>query len=146
LPRSLRKAATEPLLGERRDNLRYYVQMLAQVTVSPYERSSRIMREFYDPSAEHFIAALGRVLPDFSQENAVWPYLLAIGARMQAHSPSGRAARLGATSEPSTAYHLLVPFVAAGIRATGALPAMPQVGRETAVPRMARRHQGSSPT
>jgi AcrR family transcriptional regulator len=135
----------EDLLGEPRGNLRYYVQMLAQVTVSPDERSSRIMREFYDPSAEHFIAAFRRVLPDLSQERAVWAYLFAIGARMQAHTPSGRAARLGAASEPSTAYRLLVPFVAAGIRATGALPTPPRQREEVAAPRPSRRRRTTLP-
>jgi AcrR family transcriptional regulator len=135
----------EDLLGEPRGNLRYYVQMLAQVTVSPDQRSSRIMREFYDPSAEHFITAFRRVLPDLSQERAVWAYLFAIGARMQAHTPSGRAARLGAASEPSTAYRLLVPFVAAGIRATGALPTPPRQRDEVAAPRPSRRRRTTSP-
>ena len=129
----------EDLLSQPRGHLRYYVQMLAQVTVSPDERSSRIMREFYDPSAEHFIAAFQQVLPDLSQERAVWAYLFAIGARMQAHTPSGRAARLGATSEPSTAYRLLVPFVAAGIRATGMLTTPPQHQEGAATPRPSRR-------
>lgn len=134
----------EELLDEPRGRLRYYVQMLAQVTVSPDERSSRIMKEFYDPSAEHFIAAFRRVLPDLSQERGVWAYLFAIGARMQAHTPSGRAARLGAASEPSTAYRLLVPFVAAGIRAMHERPTPPQHGEEAPAPRPSRRRRAPS--
>ncbi|MCR0984855.1 TetR/AcrR family transcriptional regulator [Roseomonas populi] len=135
----------EDLLGEQRGNLRYYVQMLAEVTVSPDERSSRIMKQFYDPSAEHFIAAFRRVLPDLSTEGAVWAYLFAIGARMQAHSPSDRAGRLGAGSDPGTAYRLLVPFVAAGIRTTCALSALPDSQTRAAPPRPAGRRQVRSP-
>ncbi len=107
----------EDLLGVRRGDLRYYVQMLAQVTTASDDRSTGIMRRFYDPSAEQFISAFQKVLPGLTRERAVWAYLFAIGARMQAHAPSSRAGRLGVTRSSRWPYTLLVPFAAAGIRA-----------------------------
>jgi AcrR family transcriptional regulator len=108
----------EVLLGEKRGKLRYYVQMLAEVTISGNESSMSIVKKFYDPSAELFIDAFQKVVPNLSREAAVWAYLYAIGARMQAHAPNNRAARLCASSgiKSPTGYELLVPFVAAGIR------------------------------
>ena len=106
----------EDLLGTKRGDLRFYVQMVAEVSISGDERAMAIVRRFYDPSAEQFTAAFMRVLPGLSRERAVWAYLFAIGARMQAHSPSGRALRLGVTRGPRWSYGLLVPFAAAGIR------------------------------
>jgi AcrR family transcriptional regulator len=107
----------EELLGERRVDLKYYVQMLAEVSMSGSARSVGIVKRLYDPTAEQFIGAFRKVLPVLSREEAVWAYLFAIGARMQAHAPNDRAGRLGAGRKITRAsYKLLVPFVAAGIR------------------------------
>lgn len=112
----------EELLGEKRGRLRYYVQMLAEVTTSGNERSMSIVKKFYDPSAELFIDAFLKVVPNLSREAAVWAYLFAIGSRMQAHAPNNRAVRLGAFSDGKShfGYELLVPFIAAGIRSIAA--------------------------
>ena len=112
----------EDLLGAKRGDLRFYVQMVAEVTTSGDERSIAIVKRFYDPSAEQFIAAFQKVLPSLKRERAIWAYLFAIGARMQAHSPSARAARLGVVRNPRWSYTLLVPFAAAGIRALALRP------------------------
>ena len=112
----------EDLLGAKRGDLRFYVQMVADVSTSADERSVAIVKRFYDPSAEQFTAAFQRVLPGLTRERAVWAYLFAIGARMQAHSPSARAARLGVTRNPRWSYALLAPFAAAGIRALAGRP------------------------
>jgi AcrR family transcriptional regulator len=106
----------DQLLGEKRGNLKFYVQLLAGVTISADERSANIVKRFYDPSAEHFVAALKIAEPLLSHESAVWAYLFSIGARMQAHSPSDRPRRLGASSDQGRPYGLLVKFVAEGIR------------------------------
>ena len=107
----------ENLLGARRGDLRFYVQMVANVTVSADKRSVGIMERFYDPSVEQFVQAFQRVLPALTRERAVWAYLFAVGARMQAHAPSARAGRLGVARSARWPYALLVPFAAAGIRA-----------------------------
>ncbi len=114
----------EDLLGAKRGDLKFYVQMVAEVTISGDERSIAIVKRFYDPSAEQFIAAFQTVLPGLTRERAVWAYLFAIGARMQAHSPSTRATRLGVTRNPRWSYTLLAPFAAAGIRAVAGISAV----------------------
>jgi len=108
----------EELLGEKRGKLRYYVQMLAEVTISGNDRSIAIVKKFYDPTAELFIGVFQKVVPGITHEDAVWAYLYAIGARMQAHAPNNRAARLcgSSTTNLHSGYERLVPFVAAGIR------------------------------
>ncbi|MBL4800237.1 MAG: TetR family transcriptional regulator [Oleispira sp.] len=118
------------LLNVRRGNLRYYVQMLAEVTVRGDERSIRIVKKYYDPTANTFIDAFMRALPELSREKAVWAYLFAIGGRLQVHSPSGRVQRLGRGGRLSSTdgYQFLVTFVAAGIRALVVeAPAYPEV-------------------
>ena len=112
----------EDLLGAKRGDLRFYVQMVAEATTSADARSVGIVERFYDPSAEQFVVAFQKVLPGLTRERAVWAYLFAIGARMQAHSPSARAARLGVNRSPRWPYTLLVPFAAAGIRAVSGKP------------------------
>lgn len=107
----------DDLLNEKKGKLRYYVQMLAAVTISADERSIAIVRKFYDPTAEHFVTAFRKAVPGLTQEQAAWAYLFAIGARLQAHSPSGRAERLGTNSSGNKPYSLLVRFTAAGIMA-----------------------------
>ena len=112
-------ASLDALLDMRRGNLRYYVQMLAEVTVRGDERSVDIVKKYYDPTANAFIEAFMRAEPGMSREEAVWAYLFAIGGRLQVHSPSGRAQRLGPGDRITSAggYRLLTKFVAAGIRA-----------------------------
>ncbi|MGO8059885.1 TetR/AcrR family transcriptional regulator [Rhizobium johnstonii] len=108
----------EKLLNERRGNLKYYVQMLAEVTIRGDERSIDIVRRYYDPTALSFIAAFKRAVPSLTDDAAIWAYLFAIGARLQVHSPSNRAQRLAQGTKISSAagYELLTQFVAAGIR------------------------------
>lgn len=108
----------EKLLTERRGNLKYYVQMLAEVTIRGDDRSIDIVRRYYDPTALSFIAAFKRAVPGLTDEAAIWAYLFAIGARLQVHSPSNRAQRLaqGAKISSAAGYELLTQFVAAGIR------------------------------
>ncbi|MBT2305200.1 TetR family transcriptional regulator [Variovorax paradoxus] len=107
-----------PLLQffRKKGNSAFYLQMVAEVTLATDDRSKQIVTQFHDPSAVEFIAALTKVLPGISKEHAVFAYLYAVGARQQAHAQNGRAARLGGTRRESP-YALLVPFLAAGIRA-----------------------------
>ena len=91
--------------------------MVADVSMSADERLIGIVKRLYDPSTEQFVTAFVTLLPGLTRERAVWAYLFAIGARMQAHLPTGPAARLGATRNPRWPYTLLMPFAAAGIRA-----------------------------
>ncbi len=112
----------DSLLNERRGNLRFYVQMLAEVTIRGDERSVAIMKGLYDPTARIFVDAFMKSVPNLQHEDAVWAYLFATGARMQVHSPAERAQRLGRGARylPPAGYKLLLPFVADGIRGMAA--------------------------
>lgn len=106
--------------GQDTENLPYYVQMVAAVSLGSDTRSKRIREQFYDPMAARFIDALRKVLPEITHDNAVFAYLFSIGARQQAHALNDRAKNLGASprSAKSTSHYTqLVRFAAAGIRA-----------------------------
>lgn len=108
----------EDLLGLGEFELRHYVHMVADVTMSSSQRSIKIVKRCYDPSAELFIEAIRKVYPELSIDEAVWCYLFAIGGRMQAHAGVDRAVRLGATrANGRKQYGMLVRYAAAGIKA-----------------------------
>jgi AcrR family transcriptional regulator len=105
--------------GSRRERaeLTEYVQMVATVDVSNDEVSRSIVAKYFDPIAERFIEQFERAVPELDRVMAVWCYLFAIGARMQAHALNGRAARLCRNKKAKAPDVLLVAFTAAGIRA-----------------------------
>jgi AcrR family transcriptional regulator len=105
-----------PQFFRKKGNSPYYLQMVAEVTLAPDERSKRIVKQYHDPSGHDMIAAIRRCLPSLSQEKAVWAYLFAVGARQQANAQTGRAERLGSPKRESP-HALLIPFLATGIRA-----------------------------
>lgn len=104
---------------ERRSRLSSYVQMVASVGIAGDERSRLLVTKYFDPIAYRFIDVFMRLVPGLDRTTAVYAYLFAIGARMQAHSPNARAARLaalppGAMPDPNP---FLIAYAAAGIRA-----------------------------
>ena len=110
------------IFGDTGQDSRHYLQMVAEVTVATDERSVEIVSTFYDPIGKEIVAALQRVVPGLSEERANWAYLFAIGARLQAHAHNHRAARMIRHGMDQSPHALLVPFLAAGIRAVAALP------------------------
>jgi hypothetical protein len=77
------------------------------------------MTRYYDPIARRFIDAFQKVVPGLSEKSAIWSYLFALGARMQAQSRSNRAARLARSNkgdDSAAVFAFLAAFVAAGIR------------------------------
>ncbi|MGD9942164.1 MAG: TetR/AcrR family transcriptional regulator [Burkholderiaceae bacterium] len=114
---------TSPDSGARthkeREGLHRYVQMVGSVGVATDERSKLLVTKYFDPIAYRFIEVFMRIVPSLDRLTAVHCYLFAIGARLQVHTPNGRAARLAgvppsAIDEPDP---LLIAFTAAGIRA-----------------------------
>ena len=110
------------IFGAEGQDSRYYLQMVAEVTVATDERSVEIVETFYDPIGKEMVAAFMRVLPGLSKERASWAYLFAIGARMQAHAHNHRAARMTRGAAGLSPHAMLVPFLAAGIRTIAGLP------------------------
>jgi AcrR family transcriptional regulator len=103
-----------------RAELNQYVQMVATVDVANDERSKGIVAKYFDPIGHRFVAEFQRAIPTLDKATAVWCYLLAIGARMQAHALNGRAERMckgKKVARTVDATQLLLCFTAAGIRA-----------------------------
>jgi AcrR family transcriptional regulator len=104
---------------EHRGDYDSFQQMVIAVSVGSDRRSIELMTRYYDPIARRFIEAFQTVVPGLSEKSAIWSYLFALGARMQAQSRSNRAARLAKSKKPddvAAVSAFLASFVAAGIR------------------------------
>lgn len=110
------------IFGPAGQDSRHYLQMVAEVTVATDERSMEMVAAFYDPIGTEMVAAFQRVLPELSNERATWAYLFAIGARLQAHAHNQRAGRIMRVVGRESPHGLLVPFLAAGVRAMATSP------------------------
>ncbi len=105
---------------------RYYSLLTVREASDPQEASRGIIRDYYDPLAREFIAALQRALPDKSPEYLHWAYLFSVGALVM-NCFDERMARLSENrdhpGDVATKAGLLVAYVSAGIRgAPGASP------------------------
>ena len=116
-----------PFGEERQSDYDAFQQIVTAASVSSDLRSKELMTRYYDPIARRFIDAFQKVVPGLSEKSAIWSYLFALGARMQAQSRSNRAARLAGLSkgdDSAAVFAFLAAFVAAGIR-TAALHGLP---------------------
>ncbi len=116
---------TENALGESREDVDPYVQIVAAIGAANDPRSKELVARYFDPIAKRFIDLFQQVVPGLDGGRAVWSYLIAIRARMQAQALIERAARLCKCTPDKVppADELLVPFVSAGIRAIAQMPA-----------------------
>jgi AcrR family transcriptional regulator len=101
-----------------------FSQIVAAVVIAEDPLSKSIVIRHYDPIAQHFVDAFRKIMPTLSHSDAVWAYLFAHGARMQAYSQSGRHPRLNKSQsrrvDLEQAVESLKTFAAAGIRALAA--------------------------
>jgi AcrR family transcriptional regulator len=98
---------------------RYYSLLTVREASDPQEVSRGIIRDYYDPMAREFIAALQRALPDKSPEYLHWAYLFSVGALVM-NCFDERMARLSENRYrpgdiPAKA-RFLVRYITAGIR------------------------------
>ncbi|EJW10219.1 regulatory protein, TetR [Rhodovulum sp. PH10] len=97
----------------------YYSMLTVREASDPQERSRGILRDYYDPMAREFIAALQRALPDKSPDYLHWAYLFAVGALVMNFFDE-RMERLSEhrckPGDLPTKGRYLVQFIAAGIR------------------------------
>jgi AcrR family transcriptional regulator len=119
-----------PLSNKARSDYEAFQQIVTAASVSSDRRSKELMTRYYDPIARRFVEAFQKVVPELSEKSAIWSYLFALGARMQAQSRSNRAARLSKSkmgNDETAVSAFLAAFVAAGIRtaATHGLPSEP---------------------
>jgi AcrR family transcriptional regulator len=114
-------------IKRERAELNEYVQMVAAVDVANDERSKNIVAKYFDPIGHRFVDEFQRAIPALDKATAVWCYLFAIGARMQAQALNGRAERMckgkgKKVARAVDANELLLFFTAAGIRAVATNP------------------------
>ena len=97
----------------------YYSLLTVREASDPQEASRGIIRDYYDPMAREFIAALRRVLPGKSPEYLHWAYLFSVGALVM-NCFDERMARLSENryqpGDIPTKARLLVAYITAGIR------------------------------
>jgi AcrR family transcriptional regulator len=97
---------------------KYYSLLTVREASDPQE-SSGVIRDFYDPMARQFIAALQKALPDRSPEYLHWAYLFSVGALVM-NCFDERMARLSdhryLPGDNATKTRFLVYYIAAGIR------------------------------
>jgi AcrR family transcriptional regulator len=116
-----------PLNSKATSDYEAFQQIVTAASVSSDHRSKELMTRYYDPIARRFIEAFQKVVPDLSEKSAIWSYLFALGARMQAQSRSNRATRLSKSKradDGAAVSAFLAAFVAAGIR-TAAVHGLP---------------------
>ena len=102
----------------------YFSRMVMRGVIDQHEASERISKEFYDPMAKEFMAALQDALPHASPESIHWSYQFALGALLH-HVLDTRTERLSAGLCPAhqgdLAAPYLVNFILAGIRSATSL-------------------------
>ncbi len=112
---------------EHRGDYDAFQQMVTAVSVGSDRRSKELMTRYYDPIARRFVEAFQKTVPGLTERAAIWSYLFALGARMQAQSRSNRAVRLAKTKKQddlAAVSEFLRNFVAAGIRQSLVQPAL----------------------
>jgi len=98
-----------------------FARILVSTASSAGEWEQMLTEKYYDPIARQYIAALSKIEPRLSHENAVWAYMFAIGVGMTMMAKTGRTVRLsdGLCDDGNADIMLskIVPFICAGIRA-----------------------------
>lgn len=97
---------------------KYYSLLTVREASDPQE-SSGVIRDYYDPMARRFIAALQRVLPGTSPEYLHWAYLFSVGALVM-NCFDERMSRLSdhryLPGDNDAKGRFLIRYIAAGIR------------------------------
>lgn len=97
---------------------RIYLLLVLHEATDPEQDERGIIRDYYDPMARHFIAALRRALPEKAAEDVTWGYLFSVSALIMSVFDS-RAERLtdGAArpDDVDRKYRYLVDYITAGL-------------------------------
>jgi AcrR family transcriptional regulator len=108
-----------PIIGQQTTPEGKYYSLLTVREASDPQESSGVIRDYYDPMARQFIAALQRALPDKSPEYLHWAYLFSVGALVM-NCFDERMARLSdhryLPGDNAAKGRFLVRYIAAGIR------------------------------
>lgn len=103
----------------------HYAQLVGRELAYGSEEVDRVLRDFFDPLAHRFIAALHSALPHASLGDVAWGYQFALGALLH-HLVDDRVVRLSQNQnragDPDAAARL-VRFIVGGLRAALPVPA-----------------------
>ncbi|PIE38145.1 MAG: TetR family transcriptional regulator [Gammaproteobacteria bacterium] len=98
---------------------RHYLALIAYINNSPYW-GPRVMSRLFDGLVGEFIVALQNALPAASSESIYWCYQHLSGALTLTLAQTGRIDRLSGgicnSSDFTSAYDSMIPFMAAGFR------------------------------
>jgi AcrR family transcriptional regulator len=119
--RSIVEAFVRPIeQAQGSEEGRIYTLLALREASDPEQDEHGIIRDYYDPLARRFIAAMQEALPGKSRDSLVWAYLFAVSALvMRVQDP--RARRLSDGESPSAGeerkFEYLINFICAGISA-----------------------------
>jgi AcrR family transcriptional regulator len=100
---------------------RNYIRLNGRVASS--DKYIKLAGDLYDPAANIFIEEIARTLRAASRRDVEWGYLFMVSAMSCAFAGGGRIERLssgkGKSSDLGEAYDVLIPFISAGLEASG---------------------------
>jgi AcrR family transcriptional regulator len=100
---------------------RNYIRLNGRVASS--DKYIKLAGDLYDPAANVFIEEIARTLHAAGRRNVEWGYLFMVSVMSCAFSGGGRIERLssgkGKSSDLREAYDVLIPFISAGLEASG---------------------------
>ena len=99
---------------------RDFSQILAKLAVSDDDRSRDLVRKYYDPIAREYIDAFKKVMPDLSDPEIYWGYLMTTSTVVSSMARTGRINRLsqGLLDDGDSEQMIvrLIQFAANGLR------------------------------
>jgi AcrR family transcriptional regulator len=103
----------------------FFSRILAAAANSDDPHTKSLISEHYDGIAQRFIAAIQKLLPDISRDDAVWAYMFSIGVSLTMMAPTGRPARLSNGACDDSDVELLLNkinvFVCGGVHSMAAI-------------------------
>jgi AcrR family transcriptional regulator len=113
-----------------------YARLVARELAYASDDADRVLKRWFDPMAQAFVAALQAAMPGATRVQAAWGYQFALGALVH-HLSDSRVERLSlnkARANAPEAAPMLVDFIVAGLRAL-CPPAPPPKTRTPPLPR-----------
>jgi len=100
---------------------RNYIRLNGRVASS--DKYMKLAGDLYDPAADVFVEEIARTLHAADRRDVEWGYLFMVSVMSCAFAGGGRIERLskgqGKSSNLREAYDVLIPFISAGLAATG---------------------------
>lgn len=95
-----------------------YSLLVLREATDPEQTQRSIIRDYYDPMARQFIAALRKAMPEKSEEKIAWAYLFSVSALVMSIFDDRMERLADRKVHPDDAdnkYHYLVDYITGGI-------------------------------